>query len=130
MTANPAMFPTFRTEHFELLRYYLSKTANSMGNGSTDRNPFLAELIPLAFSSPLILHLILTQSAAQRAIESSQPARAMAQNYYIQALRLCRNVVSHSMIASPTDNLYLAAGLLVFCYIEVGHYVRRGSDAS
>ena len=118
---NPSSFPDLDPECFELLSYYMSKTANSMGNGSTDTNPFLTQLIPLAFSSQLILHLILTQSAAQRAIEGPDATRRVAQNYYVQTLRLFRAAVNNFISGCPTDSLLLAAGSLILCYIEVSY---------
>ncbi|EXV05180.1 Zn(2)-Cys(6) zinc finger domain protein [Metarhizium robertsii] len=49
---NMSLLPSHGHDSFELLSYYLERTANSMGNGSTDINPFVAKLIPLAFFRP------------------------------------------------------------------------------
>lgn len=129
MAISPSLFPGFDPECFEVLSYYVSRTANSMGNGSTETNPFLTQLIPLAFSSQLILRLILTQSAAQRAIDGPQSVRKVAQDYYVQALGLFRAAVNDVTSGLSSDNLLLTAGSLILCYVEVGYLVLVPPDS-
>ncbi|KAJ6437434.1 C6 transcription factor [Purpureocillium lavendulum] len=94
ITMPMSLLPTHGHSSYELLSYYLSRTANSMGNGSTDVNPFVAKLVPLAFSNPLVLQLILAQSAAHRqASKEPDSSNEIAQRYYTDSLRMFRNVV-------------------------------------
>lgn len=113
-----SMLPQLGHESFELLSYYLAKTANSMGNGSTDFNPFLTQLVPLAFSSELILQLILSQSAAQRAVMGSDSTQIVAHNYYTRSLGLFRNAVNDFIRGNRADGIMLATGALVLCFTE------------
>jgi hypothetical protein len=116
---NPSLLPQLGNDSFELLSHYLSKTADSMGNGSTDANPFIVQLVPLAFSSELILQLMLTQSAAHRAVMGPQSARNVADSYYSKSLRLFRDTVNSFISGSSVDGLVLATGALVMCFTEV-----------
>lgn len=123
MPRNPSLLPQLGNDSFELLSHYLSKTANSMGNGSTDANPFIVELVPLAFSSELILQLMLTQSAAHRAVMGPRTTRNVADSYYSKSLRLFRNTVNSFISGSSVDGLVLATGALVMCFTEVRSFL-------
>ncbi|KAH7157780.1 fungal-specific transcription factor domain-containing protein [Dactylonectria estremocensis] len=120
----PMPIPMLPQQHghdsYELLSYYLARTANSMGNGSTDVNPFIAKLIPLGFSNPLVLQLILAQSAAHRqASAERQPTDQIAQRYYTDSLRMFRNVVSEYVSGKEENTLVLTVGSLILCLTEV-----------
>ncbi|KAH7175844.1 fungal-specific transcription factor domain-containing protein [Dactylonectria macrodidyma] len=120
----PMPIPMLPHQHghdsYELLSYYLARTANSMGNGSTDVNPFIAKLIPLGFSNPLVLQLILAQSAAHRqASAERQPTDQIAQRYYTDSLRMFRNVVSEYVSGKEENTLVLTVGSLILCLTEV-----------
>lgn len=117
-----SMLPQHGHDSYELLSYYLSRTANSMGNGSTEVNPFVAKLIPLAFSDPLVLQLILAQSAAHRqASEERLPTDEVAQRYYTDSLRMFRAVVGDFVSGKDGNTLVLTVGSLILCLTEVGH---------
>lgn len=90
-----------------------------MGNGSTPLNPFVVQLIPLAFSSDLILQLLLAQSAVHRVSSGSVEQTQSADFHYGRSLQLFRrNVIKH--IELPSDNiLNLAMGALIMCFTEV-----------
>ncbi|KAF7561259.1 hypothetical protein G7046_g2869 [Stylonectria norvegica] len=115
------MLPQHDHHSYELLSYYLSRTANSMGNGSTEVNPFIAKLVPLAFSNPLVLQLILAQSAAHReASDERQPnSDEIAQRYYTDSLRMFRNVVGEYVAGKEGNTLVLTVGSLILCLTEV-----------
>ncbi|KAF7552442.1 hypothetical protein G7Z17_g4306 [Cylindrodendrum hubeiense] len=120
----PMPIPMLSQQHghdsYELLSYYLERTANSMGNGSTDVNPFIAKLIPLGFSNPLVLQLILAQSAAHRqASDERYPTDQIAQRYYTDSLRMFRNVVSEYVSGKDDNTLVLTVGSLILCLTEV-----------
>lgn len=120
----PMAIPMLSQQHghdsYELLSYYLERTANSMGNGSTDVNPFIAKLIPLGFSDPLVLQLILAQSAAHRqASAEREPTDQIAQRYYTDSLRMFRNVVSEYVSGKEENTLVLTVGSLILCLTEV-----------
>lgn len=115
-----SMLPQHGHDSYELLGYYLSRTANSMGNGSTEVNPFVAKLIPLAFSDPLVLQLILAQSAAHRqASEERLPTDEVAQRYYTDSLRMFRAVVGDFVSGKDGNTLVLTVGSLILCLTEV-----------
>ncbi|KAF4345914.1 C6 transcription factor [Fusarium beomiforme] len=120
ITMPMSMLPEQGHQSYELLSYYLSRTANSMGNGSTDVNPFIAKLIPLAFSKPLVLQLILAQSAAHRQASAERhPSDEIAQRYYTDSLRMFRNVVDEYVSGNAENTLVLTVGSLIMCLTEV-----------
>ncbi|KAF9769100.1 hypothetical protein IL306_013543 [Fusarium sp. DS 682] len=120
ITMPMSMLPEQGHQSYELLSYYLSRTANSMGNGSTDVNPFIAKLIPLAFSKPLVLQLILAQSAAHRQASTERhPSDEIAQRYYTDSLRMFRNVVDEYVSGNAENTLVLTVGSLIMCLTEV-----------
>ncbi|KAK2016940.1 hypothetical protein LZ32DRAFT_600950 [Colletotrichum eremochloae] len=103
----------------ELLSHYLSATTISMANGSTVENPFSVQLIPLAFSSDLVLHLLLTQSAVHRAAKSLVSADRVATKYYNQSLRLFQQNISTFMGGqNGEETLILGIGALILCLVE------------
>jgi hypothetical protein len=115
-----APLPGFGRETFELLSFYLSRTANSMGNGSTDTNPFVATLIPIAFSSSLVLRLILAQSAIHRHVsQETQVSNEIAQRCYHESLRQFREVVGEYVAGKDDDTLTLTVGSLILSLTEV-----------
>ncbi|KAI8674800.1 Zn(2)-C6 fungal-type domain-containing protein [Fusarium keratoplasticum] len=115
-----SMLPQQGHHSYELLSYYLARTANSMGNGSTDVNPFISKLIPLAFSKPLVLQLILAQSAAHRQASAEPlPTDEVAQRYYTDSLRMFRNVVDEYVSGNAENTLVLTVGSLIMCLTEV-----------
>ncbi|KAF4983909.1 hypothetical protein FZEAL_786 [Fusarium zealandicum] len=115
-----SMLPQQGHQSYELLSYYLARTANSMGNGSTDTNPFISKLIPLAFSKPLVLQLILAQSAAHRQASAERhPSDEIAQRYYTDSLRMFRNVVDEYVSGNAENTLVLTVGSLIMCLTEV-----------
>lgn len=104
----------------ELLSYYLSRTANSMGNGSTDVNPFIAQLVPLAFSQVLVLRLILAQSAAQRYLSAKeQPVSENAQRRYAASLREFRRAIGEYNSGKGENLVIITVGSLILCLTEV-----------
>ncbi|ODA77347.1 hypothetical protein RJ55_06975 [Drechmeria coniospora] len=120
IAAPMTLLPSHSPHSYDLLRYYLSRTANSMGNGSTDVNPFVAKLIPLAFSSPLVLQLILAQSAAHRqASKEPGPSNEIAQRYYTDSLGMFRSVVGEHVSGKDDNTLTLTVGSLILCLTEV-----------
>ncbi|KFG77556.1 putative C6 transcription factor [Metarhizium anisopliae] len=125
---NMSLLPSHGHDSFELLSYYLERTANSMGNGSTDINPFVAKLIPLAFSDPLVLHLILAQSAVHR--QSSKQCVSggeVATRYYADSLRMFRNLVGEYVSGKEGTNLVVTVGSLILCLTEVARGDVRGT---
>lgn len=113
------MLPGYDSESFQLLNHYLSTTANCMANGSTPINPFLVQVVPLAFSSDLLLQLVLTQSAAHRAFRSKRDVDAMANNHYTKALRVFRQEVTEFIGGKGSNPLLLTVGALMMCFTEV-----------
>ncbi|KAJ4010129.1 hypothetical protein NW752_009309 [Fusarium irregulare] len=111
ITMPMSMLPEQGHHSYELLSYYLDRTANSMGNGSTDVNPFISKLIPLAFSKPLVLQLILAQSAAHRQASAERhPSDEIAQRYYTDSLRMFRNVVDEYVSGNAENTLIFHLG--------------------
>ena len=113
------LLPDHGQDAFELLGHYLARTANSMGNGSTDANPFVVQLIPLAFSNDLILQLILTQSAVHRAVSKDIQTDTVANGYYGRSLQLFRKNVNDYIGGMEASRLTLAIGALIMCFTEV-----------
>lgn len=116
------LLPSHSPHSYDLLGYYLARTANSMGNGSTDVNPFVAKFIPLAFSNPLVLQLILAQSAAHRqASKEAYSSHEVAQRYYTDSVRMFRKVVGEYVSGKDDNTLTLTVGSLILCLTEVRH---------
>lgn len=130
-----SLLPGTGSASLELLSHYLSVTSRSMDNGSTTENPFIVQLVPLAFNSDLVLQLILTQSAvhrmaastraliSQRSEQQHQPLlpdrTAVATRHYNGSLRLFRRRLSCYTSQQPVDILTLAVGALILCFVEV-----------
>ncbi|OAA53341.1 Zn(2)-C6 fungal-type DNA-binding domain protein [Cordyceps fumosorosea ARSEF 2679] len=121
LTLSPlSLLPNHSRESSDLLSYYLHRTANSMGNGSTDINPFIAKLVPLAFDNPLVLQLLLAQSAAHRqSAEAGVLGTEVAHHYYTDSLRMFRNVVGEYVSGKEENTLALTVGSLILCLTEV-----------
>lgn len=103
----------------ELLGHYLSVTTKSMDNGSTHENPFIVQLVPLAFSSDLVLQLILTQSAVHRASRLLPDTAVVASQHYNQSLRLFQRSISNYNSEQSVELLTLTVGALIMCFVEV-----------
>lgn len=115
-----SLFPQQDPDAFHLLSFYLSRTANSMGNGSTDSNPFLSTLVPLAFSDQLVLQLLLAQSAVHRQVgQGYLTSDQVAQRYYTGSLRLFRSAIREYISGKSTDRLVLTIGSLILSLTEV-----------
>lgn len=115
----PSLLPECSEKSQELLSYYLGTTATSMANGSTSDNPFLVQLIPLAFSSNLVLQLILTQSAAHRSARLTIETDNLADQYYNKSLRLFRETVSGYINGKQVEPTTVLVGALIMCFTEV-----------
>ncbi|THC91765.1 hypothetical protein EYZ11_008772 [Aspergillus tanneri] len=115
---NLSMLPGYGQESFQLLSHYLATTADCMANGSTPVNPFLVQIVPLAFTSDLLLQLVLTQSAAHRAFRGRNETDQVAQTHYTKALQLFRRGVSEFIDGKESNPLMLTVGALVMCFTE------------
>ncbi|PWY75507.1 C6 transcription factor [Aspergillus heteromorphus CBS 117.55] len=115
---NMSMFPGHGPDSYQLLSHYLATTADCMANGSTPVNPFLVQIVPLAFSSDLLLQLVLTQSAAHRAFRSRKESDEVAQRHYTKALQLFRKGVTEFIDGKESNPLMLTVGALVMCFTE------------
>ncbi|PWY66805.1 hypothetical protein BO94DRAFT_479247 [Aspergillus sclerotioniger CBS 115572] len=113
-----SMFPGHGPDSYQLLSHYLATTADCMANGSTPINPFLVQIVPLAFSSDLLLQLVLTQSAAHRAFRSRKESDEVAQSHYTTALQLFRKGVTEFIDGKESNALMLTVGALVMCFTE------------
>lgn len=113
------LLPSHGHGSYELLSHYLSRTANSMGNGSTVVNPFVAKLMPLALSTPLVLQLLLAQSAAHRRAAGGQVSGEFASQCYTQSIAIFRSVVGDYVAGRDDDALMPTVGSLVLCLTEV-----------
>jgi hypothetical protein len=120
LTRGVSLLPGYDDESYELLHHYLSTTADCMANGSSPINPFLVQIVPLAFASDLLLQLVLTQSAAHRAFRRLGDVDTVAQYQYTKALHRFRRGISEfiddGVEATP---LLLAIGALLMCFTEV-----------
>lgn len=115
---NMSFFPDYNNQPFDLLSHYLSRTALCMGNGSTDVNPFITQLVPLCFADGLILELVLCQSAAHRAMEDSG-AKGIAQRRYVKSLGRFQKSIDDYVNGQESNPLWIAVGALIMCFIEV-----------
>lgn len=115
----PSLLSGYDAESYQLLNHYLSSTADCMANGSLPINPFLVQIIPLAFSSDLLLQLVLTQSAAHRAFRFQRGADAVSQDQYTKALQRFRGGISKFIGEAEATPLTLTVGALLMCFTEV-----------
>lgn len=125
MPRSLSMLPGYSPESFQLLSHYLATTADVMANGSTPVNPFLVQIVPLAFTSDLLLQLVLTQSAAHRAFRCRNDSDEVAQSHYTKALQLFRKGVTEFIDGKESNPLMLTVGALVMCFTEVLSPLRK-----
>lgn len=116
---NLSMLPGYNADSYQLLSHYLSTTADCMANGSTPINPFLVQIVPLAFTSDLLLQLVITQSAAHRAFRRRDETDAIAHSHYAKALQSFRRGVTEFIEGKESNPLMLLVGALVMCFTEV-----------
>lgn len=114
-----SMLPGYDADSYQLLSHYLSTTADCMANGSTPINPFLVQIVPLAFSSDLLLQLVITQSAAHRAFRRRDESDAVAHSHYSKAIQLFRHGVTEFIEGKEPNPLMLLVGALLMCFTEV-----------
>ncbi|KAF2163488.1 hypothetical protein M409DRAFT_68426 [Zasmidium cellare ATCC 36951] len=115
------------TENEGLLSFYLARTATSMSNGSTDHNPFVVEIIPLAFGNGLILQAILTQSAAHRTVDDRSQGLEIAHRHYSRSLRLLHQALSSFTGVDETQNIGMAMAALIMCFTETARGDTHGA---
>ncbi|KAF9883920.1 hypothetical protein FE257_002663 [Aspergillus nanangensis] len=118
MPRSLSMLPGYSSESYQLLSHYLATTADCMANGSTPINPFLVQIVPLAFTSDLLLQLVLTQSAAHRAFRCRNDSDEIAHSHYTKALQLFRREVTEFIDGKESNPLMLTVGALVMCFTE------------
>lgn len=114
-----SMLPGYDPESYQLLSHYVSTTADCMANGSTPINPFLVQIVPLAFTSDLLLQLVITQSAAHRAFRRRDDSDTIAHSHYSKAIQLFRHGVTEFIEGKQSNPLMLLVGALVMCFTEV-----------
>ncbi|RYP45495.1 hypothetical protein DL768_008162 [Monosporascus sp. mg162] len=112
-----SIFPSLDDRSLDLLSYYLSHTASSMFNGSTEYNPFISQLIPLSYSNHFILQLLLSQSASHRAI-SGIDQNCLAQKDYTTSLQLFQQAIDEYVSGHQSSPLWVAVGALIMCFTE------------
>ncbi|KAF7121842.1 hypothetical protein CNMCM5793_009395 [Aspergillus hiratsukae] len=122
-----SMLPGCSLESFQLLSHYLATTADCMANGSTPVNPFLVQIVPLAFTSDLLLQLVLTQSAAHRAFRCRNDSDEVAQSHYTKALQLFRKGVTDFIDGKESNPLMLTVGALLMCFTETARGDMNGT---
>ncbi|KAJ6187969.1 hypothetical protein N7519_002877 [Penicillium mononematosum] len=113
-----SLLPGYDAESYQLLSHYLATTADCMANGSTPINPFLVQIVPLAFSSDLLLQLVITQSAAHRAFRSRDESDTIAHSHYTKALQHFRRGVTDFIDGKESNPLMLLVGALLMCFTE------------
>lgn len=106
-------------EGYHLLGHYLTKTSFAMAGGFQRENPFLAQLMPIAMSSDLIMHLILTISAVHKAIIQPTELALSAQTYYRDALTMFRGSIDQYIHHGNSTIVALGLGCLMLCFTEV-----------
>ncbi|KFY26812.1 hypothetical protein V493_03864 [Pseudogymnoascus sp. VKM F-4281 (FW-2241)] len=128
LTKPLSLFPHHGKYSPDLLGFYLDRTANCMGNGSTDSNPFITKLIPLAFSHSLLLQLIMAQSAVHRQMSKDRhPSDEVARRSYSDSLRYFRTVVDGYVSGREENTLVLTVGSLILSLTEVARGDSHGS---
>ncbi|KFY50782.1 hypothetical protein V496_09169 [Pseudogymnoascus sp. VKM F-4515 (FW-2607)] len=128
LTKPLSLFPHHGKYSPDLLSFYLDRTANCMGNGSTDSNPFITKLIPLAFSHPLLLQLIMAQSAVHRQMSKDRhPSDEVAIRSYSDSLRYFRTVVDGYVSGREENALILTVGSLILSLTEVARGDSHGT---
>ncbi|RYP57063.1 hypothetical protein DL769_009717 [Monosporascus sp. CRB-8-3] len=121
-----SIFPGLDDRSLGLLSYYLSRTASSMFNGSTEYNPFISQLIPLSYSNHFILQLLLSQSASHRAISEIDPD-FLAQKDYTMSLRLFQQAIDEYVSGHESSPLWVAMGALIMCFTETTKGDKQGA---
>ncbi|KAF3401928.1 hypothetical protein F1880_009794 [Penicillium rolfsii] len=113
-----SMLPGYDPESYALLSHYLANTADVMANGTTPINPFLVQIVPLAFTSDLLLQLVIAQSAAHRAFRRRNDSDAVANSHYTKAIQLFRHGVNDFIQGKESNPLMLLVGALLMCFTE------------
>ncbi|KAK7749300.1 hypothetical protein SLS62_008269 [Diatrype stigma] len=114
---NLALAPALDDRSYELLHYYLSRTALSMFNGATENNPFVDQIVPLSLANKFIFQLILSQSASHRAIAENHTSD-LAEKDYIKSLRLFQDAIDDYVDGREPSPLWVAMGALIMCFTE------------
>ncbi|KAH7140696.1 fungal-specific transcription factor domain-containing protein [Dactylonectria macrodidyma] len=115
-----AILPQYEHHRASLLSYYLTNIAPSLGSGTADVNPFIDMLVPLGLSKPLILHLLLAQSAmVQQAFNKRLFDDGFAQLYYADSLQLFKDMSKRHLVEENDDLVMLTTASLVMCLTEV-----------
>lgn len=115
---NLSLAPALDDRSYELLHYYLSRTALSMFNGATESNPFVDQIVPLSLANKFIFQLILSQSASHRAIAENHTSD-LAEKDYIKSLRLFQDAIDDYVDGREPSPLWVAMGALIMCFTEV-----------
>ncbi|KAH7144498.1 fungal-specific transcription factor domain-containing protein [Dactylonectria estremocensis] len=120
MCESPAILPEYEHRRASLLNYYLTNIAPSLGSGVADDNPFIDMLVPLGLSKPLILHLLLAQSAmVQQAFDKRHFDDGFAQLYYADSVQLFKDMLKRHLVEENGDLVTLTAASLIMCLTEV-----------
>ncbi|KAF8853556.1 hypothetical protein BDZ45DRAFT_628908 [Acephala macrosclerotiorum] len=104
-----------------LFERYLSQTSNNLGITPTPQNPFVGYVIPLAFSTDLIMNCVLALSGADYcAKESADPAtKSVAWSHYSLAVRGLRTHLSNNEHRSVENTLHMLFITMGICMIEL-----------
>lgn len=102
-----------------VLEHYIANTAVSMSNGCVSKNPFLTQLIPIAFSSHIIMHLLMAQSAVHRSIKEPDFPNTRACSRYSKSIEIYRSSISQYVNGRQSGLLQLGVGALILCFTEV-----------
>ncbi|KAJ6031349.1 hypothetical protein N7540_002081 [Penicillium herquei] len=117
---HPSKFPDQHVDSFRIINYYLQNTAVDMANGATPDNPFLYQMIPLAFSSELMLSLIVAQGVVHGKEKGNMAFLSSHDSQYVKSLHSLQRYIGEYIVAHrKTEHLIeLTAGTLSMCLIE------------
>ncbi|PWY93226.1 hypothetical protein BO94DRAFT_512255 [Aspergillus sclerotioniger CBS 115572] len=110
--------PGFDADSFHIINYYLQNTAVDLANGSTPDNPFLYQMIPLAFSSELMLSLIVAQGVAHGKEKGDTTVSSSYHYHYVKSLNSLQRYIGQYVAGDTNNLLELTAGVLAMCMIE------------
>jgi hypothetical protein len=106
-----------------LFDHYMGVTATQAAGRMASRNPFITEMIPVAYQDPRVAQCLLALSGAHlRGYKSSQFEKD-ARSHYAATLRNVKHGLLNWQSSNSTDLMGILTMILFLCLFEVGRFI-------
>lgn len=120
--------PTLLTRHSVLLlQHYLEDTASFLVPKIRTRNPFITQVLPLAYSDDLLMHAVMTLSGTHLSYQQKDnlDIQLATRSHYSLLLKGLRLAFAHEASHPCSErSLRLLVILVVLCHVEVSSLKR------